>query len=166
MIFEIFMTPDFSENESIGQRGGQDRRLSRWPSWKWFLFGGRRVHIRREEDRKQIRFLDRYPATIFGPAILIIFLSVLDAFLTVFLLNHGAVEVNPVMNFCLEKGPVFFIVIKYLFTSLAVVLLVVFNHTFLHNARINTRVIVPLVIGIFSAVIVWEIYLIIFHMTG
>jgi len=158
------MSHDFLENESVGQRKGEDRRVNHWPSLKWFLFGGRRAHIRREEDRKQIRFLDRYPATIFGPAILIISLSVLDAILTIYLLSHGAVEVNPVMNFCLQKGPTFFIIIKYFITSLAVVLLVIFNHTFLHNARINTRVIVPFIICIFSAVVVWELYLIIGHM--
>ena len=154
------MTSDLSKNESSKQRRGGDRRVNRWPSLKHLLFGGRRVNIRREEDRKQIRFLDHYPATIFGPALLIIFLSVLDAFLTLFLLSHGAVEVNPVMNFCLAHGPIFFMVTKYLFTSIAVILLVVFNHTFLHYARINSRVIIPFVISIFSAVIFWEIYLI------
>ena len=157
------MTSKVSKTEIPGQRQVKDRRQKRWPSLRWFLFGGRRVHIRREEERKQIRFLDHYPATIFGPAVLIIFLSVLDAFLTLFLVHHGAVEVNPVMNFCLGKGPLFFMVTKYLFTCLAVILLVVFNHTFLHYARIKTRVIIPFVISVFSAVVLWEIYLILRH---
>ncbi len=157
------MTSNFSKNDSLGPRQGEDRRLKHWPSLRRFLFGGRRAQVRRDEDRKQIRFLDRYPATIFGPALLILFLSVLDAFLTLFLVNHGAVEINPVMNFCLSHGPVFFMVTKYLFTALAVILLVVFNHTFLHNAKINTRIIVPFVISVFAAVVLWEIYLICRH---
>jgi hypothetical protein len=138
----------------------EDRRARRLPPLKIFLFGGRRVQVRREEDRKQVRFLDCYPETIFVPALLILILSVADAFLTVFLLGHGAIEVNPVMNFCLQKGPVFFLLVKYFFTALAVVLLVLFNHTFLRHARINTGILMPVAIGIFAAVILWEIFLI------
>lgn len=155
------MTLDSTENKDVCLRQRKDRREKHMPSLKRLLFGGRRAHIRRTEDRKYIRFLDRYPETILGPALLIMLLSVTDAFFTVFLLGHGAIEVNPVMNFCLEKGPAFFLIVKYLFTALAVVLLVVFNHTFLHNARINTKVLMPFVIIIFSAVIIWEVYLIV-----
>lgn len=158
------MNSNLSKNQDSELRYSKDRRLKRFPSLKWLLFGGRRSQVRREGERKEIRFLDRYPATIFVQATVIILLSVIDAFLTLFLITHGAIEINPIMNFSLRQGPLFFMLSKYLLTSLGVILLVVFSHTFLHYARINTRVIIPFAISIFSAVILWEIYLIWRHL--
>jgi len=55
----------------------------------------------------------------------IIFLSLLDALLTLYLIEEGSNELNPVMDYFLNKGPLIFTLAKYLLTSVAVVIFVI-----------------------------------------
>jgi hypothetical protein len=50
-------------------------------------------------------------------------LEVLDAGLTLFLLQHGAVELNPLLHSILSYGPVWFVLYKLGLSGLCVVLL-------------------------------------------
>jgi len=43
-----------------------------------------------------------------GFFILILMLSIIDGFMTLHHLDHGAHEINPIMSFCLELGQWFF----------------------------------------------------------
>ena len=61
------------------------------------LIYGRREHIRRQEDKHRIFYVDRYNSSLLGLIVVILFLSVLDALLTLFLIENGAFEVNPIM---------------------------------------------------------------------
>ena len=51
--------------------------------------GGRRGKIRRREDRRKWSYVDRYQQSLFGVIVIILFLSVIDAILTLVLINHG-----------------------------------------------------------------------------
>ena len=145
------------------QRSGKDRRRNRMPKLKYLLFSGRRESARRAEDKRQIHFFDRYNTRLFAAIMLILFLSILDALLTLYLIENGSNELNPVMAYFLKFGSVTFVVAKYLLTSAGVVILLICKNVFLTKANIYTHSIFSYIIFAFSSVVVWEIYLILFN---
>ncbi len=81
-------------------------------------------------------------------------LSCIDAWLTLALLEKGAVvEANPFMDFFLNYGILPFSLIKFVVTAVALLVLCV-----LKNVRI-TRIALPIAINIYLAVIIYEIYI-------
>ena len=91
--------------------------------------------------------------------IIVLLLSIGDAMMTLFLIDHGAIELNPVMAFFLSFGAVPFFTAKYLFTSMSVVTIVVLNYVFIRHLRIVTRDLLHYFALGFTLVIVWEFVL-------
>lgn len=150
----------------VDRRSGKDRRRTDRRGLRLYFKGGMRENIRRKEERNKIFFADRYSQYIFGAIVLILFLSVADALLTLFLIGHGATEINPVMAFYLNIGPYAFLTVKYLLTSLSVILLLICQNVFLRTIKIYTRSIFYLIIATFASVVIWECYLIFDVLTG
>ena len=145
------------------QRSGEDRRQRRIPKLKYLLFGGKRENARRAADKSKIHFFDRYNTRLFAAIIIILFLSILDALLTLYLIDNGSNELNPVMAYFLKFGPMTFVIAKYMLTSAGVVILLICKNVFLTKANIYTHSIFSYVIVVFSMVVVWQIYLILFN---
>ena len=147
-------------NKYIGpeRRGGEDRRLGRKAWLPPLKTEGRRVHVRRRSDRKRIFPLDRYGASIFALIMAILLLSLTDAMLTLILLNHGAVELNPVMAFYIDLGPEAFLITKYLLTALPLVFMLFFKD-WLSRRFAMGHLLMPAVAGVFGSIILWELYL-------
>lgn len=104
------------------RRRASDRRTL---SWRTFFFGSltpRRRANRRGEPGEGL--LDWYEPHLLFMAIMILLMSVTDAFLTLQLIDRGASEVNPVMAFLLERTPQLFITAKMLLTGVGIVVLV------------------------------------------
>jgi len=57
-------------------------------------------------------------------ALLILFLSITDAFLTLTLMMHGATEANPVLAYVLEAFPKSFATVKLALTGMGILVLV------------------------------------------
>jgi hypothetical protein len=127
---------------------------------RYFLFGGRRAGGRREEDRRRVQYVDRYHHAHLSVIVLILFFSVLDAFLTLFLIDHGAIEVNPIMAYYLEVGPYAFLSVKYGLTSIGLILLLLFSNFVLRPVRVRASVLFYPLLAIFVGVVSWQIYLI------
>lgn len=112
------------------KRTVHDRRGQSTP----FLSGqknscGRRRTIRRKEDTRKHIFIDNYGLPLFIILLLLLLLSMTDAYLTLILVKtYNATELNPIMAFYLEHGSITFFTQKFLFTSLAVFIFCVFNH--------------------------------------
>ncbi len=64
------------------------------------------------------------------------------------------------MAYFLEHGPVPFIIAKYILTSFGVVVLLICKNIFLNRINMHTHSVFSYVIFAFSAVIVWELFLI------
>jgi hypothetical protein len=141
------------------QLRGADRRQRILPPLRYLFYQGRRRQIRRQADHHRILLLDHYSSTLFATMVLILAFSVMDAYLTLWLVDRGATELNPVMAYFLTHGPAVFIGAKYLFTSLSVVILVLFSHVFLCRVGIYIRSIITSILMLFSSVIAWEVYL-------
>jgi hypothetical protein len=140
------------------RRGRAERRHRVW----WSVFYGnfrprRRTPSRRDGDF-HYRPLDWHSAHLLAVAIGILLLCVLDAFLTLVLLERGAAEVNPVMALLVERHVTAFAGLKMSMTSLSIVFMV-----FLSRYRFMRLLPVAWVLyGVLIAyvsLIAWEIYL-------
>ena len=142
------------------KRSGVDRRRKNHFNMRSLLFGGKRENIRRYEDRQRAFLLDQYHQSLFGVIVFILFLSVVDAILTLFLINHGAIEVNPIMAFYLDFGPYTFLSVKYGLTSVGLLILLVFKNIFLRSMRVETGTFLYVILAAFLGVVSWQIFLI------
>ena len=116
------------------------------------FFGGRRRTIRREEDKKKHIFVDHYGLRLFMTLLLLLILSMLDAYLNLGLVKaNNATELNPIMALYLEQGSVTFFLEKFFFTSAAVFIFCVFNHFSI------TRISLALAIIIYLGVVFYEV---------
>ena len=144
------------------KRRGVDRRTNNKARLKYLLFNGRRERFRRDEDKGTAFIFDRYNQKLFLAITTILILSILDAALTLVVIQRGAKELNPVMAYFLEHGTLTFIVAKYVLTSIGVLILLIFKNVFLTKLKIYTHSLFPCVIFVFFLVIAWELFLIYF----
>ena len=142
------------------QRSGRDRRQRVFPPLRFLVAGGRRRGVRRSQDLHRIVILDRYSPKLFISVVGILFLSLIDGLLTLYLIEHGSAEINPVMDFFLKKGPFIFAAAKYVLTSVAVVIFVVVANCVLPRSNFRAQKLFPYALLAFSSVIVWEIMLV------
>jgi hypothetical protein len=142
------------------RRSGIDRRWRSQFNRRGLFSGGRRENGRRYTDRQKAFLADRYHQSLFGIIVLILLLSVADAVLTVLLISHGAVEINPVMAFYLDVGPYTFLFVKYALTSVGLLILLVCRNRFLNSMGITAGAFIYVALAAFMSVVSWEIYLI------
>jgi hypothetical protein len=91
-------------------------------------------------------------------AIVILLLSMADAFLTLTLLLHGAEEVNPVMRFLIERTPRLFALTKMALTGAGIVVLVALARARLFRIFRISNIIHWCMLG-YVALIVYEAWL-------
>ena len=109
--------------ETIIDRTDSDRRDL---SWRTLIFGylrSRRRTTRRASEGTPI-FTDYHHPWLFFLATGIMMLSCFDAFLTLQLLDRGAIEMNPVMAAVINQGTLAFAVTKMLLTRIGILALV------------------------------------------
>ena len=144
------------------KRSGKDRRVRKLPMVKYIFLPGRRHQARRHEDGSKFFFFDRYSSKLFAAIVLILLLSILDALLTLYLIGHGFLEINPVMAYFLKLGPFVFMGAKYFLTSIGVVILLIYKNVFLSKPNFHVELLFSYIIVAFSTVILWELYLVLF----
>ena len=116
--------------------------------------------IRRQEDRERQFFVDQYSPILFVPIVAILFMCVLDALLTLFLLNHGAYEINPIMAYLLNIGPYAFYTTKYAITIIATLGLLMFRGILIQKFNLSVHLLLYFVAGLYCVVVAWELYLV------
>lgn len=112
--------PHFSHE----RRARADRRHRVWWSVWYGSFNPRRRTPPRRQDDSRFHSLDWHSSHLLAVAIGILLLSVLDAFLTMLLLQGGANEVNPVMAALIYRSVAMFAALKMGMTGLGVLLMV------------------------------------------
>ena len=112
----------------VSERSGYDRRTKSGFNIRSFFLGGKRQKIRRHEDERRIFYVDQYSPWLFFIIVSILFLCVLDALLTLFLLDQGTYGINPVMAYFLNFGPFVFFTAKYSLTIIAILCLLLFRN--------------------------------------
>ena len=111
-----------TDDRAIEQRNS-DRRDYSLQTLLGTLFVNRRRSLRRQEDLLN-SYIDWYGPVPLIATLLIILLCCLDAFLTLILMNHGAVELNIFMDWLIQRDIHAFTVTKLAVTSIALVVLV------------------------------------------
>ena len=142
------------------RRSGLERRKSSSLNFRSLIDGGNRINIRRQEDRKRIFFVDQYSPKLFIAIVVVLFLCVIDALLTLLLIGHGAHETNPILAYLLDVGPYTFFIPKYVITISAILGLVIFRNTGISRFNINPHLLLIFIAGLYSIVVAWQLYLI------
>ncbi len=140
------------------KRSGPDRRKRPTSPLSWSSLRGRRRFVRRKEERNIPHYVDRYEGSLTFIVIAIMILTLLDAFFTLILINHGARELNPIMGFLLSKGEWTFLLGKYLLTALCITILIIHKNFFIFQQKIRLKDILYCLFTLYLFLIVYEIY--------
>jgi hypothetical protein len=145
---------------SFERRSGYDRRHRKLGILSKYWFTGRREAVRREEDKQREYKVDRHSSKTLAVILLIVMLSIIDAILTLHLVDRGATELNPVMDYYLDHGPLAFFWVKYMLTSTALILILTNKTAHLFNTRFQVKILFIVFLIPFVLVIQWELYLV------
>lgn len=119
------------------ERRDSDRRHRRSWGSRHFWLGGRRFGPRRA-DESGGWYTDVYGPGVAANVVIVMTGCVMDALLTLSLLEKGAVEVNPLMALALLFGVRQFVLLKVVLTGLCLLLLTV-HHRFLLYRRLRVH---------------------------
>jgi hypothetical protein len=106
------------------ERRDRERRRRVWWSVCYGSFNPRRRSPPRRRGDSGVHFLDWHSAHLLAVSIGILLLCVVDAFLTLNLLQRGAVEVNPFMAGLIHRNVAMFAALKMAMTSVGIILMV------------------------------------------
>ena len=141
------------------KRGSNDRRTKGTSPLSLHSLFGSRKNVRRQEDRDIYYYIDRYSLGAILTVNITLILSVADAFLTLRLVSLGAREINPVMDFFLQYGPLTFLFVKYVLTAISVIWLLVHKNYCLFGKFSVNHILIAIPI-IYAFVIIYELILI------
>ena len=144
---------------SFERRSGYDRRYRQLGILSKYWLTGKRAAVRREEDKQRAYRIDRHSPKTLAVILLIVILSVIDAILTLNLVDRGATELNPIMDYYLGHGPLTFFWVKYMLTSAALIIVLTNKTACLFNTRFQVKVLFVVFLVPFVLVIQWELYL-------
>jgi hypothetical protein len=152
------MNPDSSiPDDESAERRRQDRRRFTLRSLFGALFTLRRRRPRRKGDQLNA-YIDWYEPWPLMASVVIILLSSLDAFLTLILLNHGAVELNILMDWLIRMDIRTFAAVKLAVTGLALIILVLHFNFRLYKV-LPVRYLIYALMPIYAFLIAHEISL-------
>lgn len=113
-----------------------DRRTHSWRTLVGSLIHRRRVTPRRTVDGEGAHYVDRHEPRLFFVAVGALLLCVADAFFTLTLLEfYGSYELNPVMDYFIQKDFHQFFYVKFGLTAFGIMFLVMHK-----NFRIMNRI--------------------------
>jgi hypothetical protein len=139
--------------EGADKRNFIDRRKEPTPALSRYTFLGRRRSFRRKADRQIGGYVDCYSSTLFLFLVSIIGLNVLDAFLTMLILEVGGCEVNPFVRSVMDLYGEKFWVWKYALVSFSILLLC------LHSKFKRVKAIIVGISYVYFIVVLYQVYL-------
>ena len=145
-----------AEDRAIEQRR-DDRRRTGVNTLLGALFQQRRRLIRRGDDKINT-YIDWYDHWQLATTLTLILLCSADAFLTIILLDHGAVELNVLMAWLIDKDIQIFTLVKLSMTGLALIILVMHINFRIYRV-VSVRYLMYALIPAYSLLIAHEIKL-------
>jgi hypothetical protein len=141
------------------RRADRDRRQTPTGPWSAFPPAGGRMASRRAQEHRQPYFVDRFSSAMFIAVVLLIVASVVDAVLTIQLIDAGAVETNPLMAHLLDHGILPFVIGKYVLTVAGLPLLLIFKNYYLFDTRVRVGHLIPMALVTYLALIGYQLAL-------
>lgn len=126
------------------------RRVKTFPPLKHLIFG-RRKTVRRASDSKGQFYTDDCRPLLATLIIFIIIMSIIDYGFTLIHLDRDAVELNPLLAMAIEVSDGYFFLLKYLITSLGLIILYLYKDFF------PTHKVALFIYVIYSGVILYHI---------
>jgi hypothetical protein len=141
------------------ERRDRERRRRVWWSVCYGNFNPRRRSPPRRLGDSGVHFLDWHSAHLLAVSIGILLLCVVDAFLTLILLQTGAVEVNPFMAGLIYRSVAMFAALKMAMTSVGIILMVcVARYRFMRLLQVEWGLYGVLIA--YASLILYEVWLI------
>ncbi len=139
--------------DGFDQRTIKDRRKEPTPGLSRYTFFGRRKTIRRKSERQRGGYVDRYTSSLFFFLVAIVGLNILDAFLTLLILDLRGWEANPVVRSVISLYGIKFWIWKFSIVSVSLVLLC------LHSKFKLVRELIVAVCCLYVIIVAYQIFL-------
>ena len=134
-----------------------DRRTTSLATLHGTLFKSRRRQSRRQQDQFN-KYLDWHGYKPLIASLIVILLCFADAFLTTILLGKGAVEVNILMDWLIQRDIQTFTIVKMAITGVALLVLVMHSNFVIYK-YITVRYVIYALVPIYVLLILHEINL-------
>ncbi len=115
-------------NPSPENRAYPERRLKPTPVFSRYTLWGRRSHFRRRDDQVRGGYVDRYSSGLLLLLLVLLALNIVDAVLTIFILDCGGREANPFMRVLIDQCGNEFWIWKFLIVAVALLFLCLHAH--------------------------------------
>lgn len=153
------MAGEYAPSTFVERRSGRERRSRPTSPFTLRSLYGSRRYGRRKEDRALHYYVDRYGIRSVTVLVVSLVLCLADAFMTIHLLSLGAQELNPVMDFFIQMGPVPFLLVKYSVTGIALIWLLIHKNYPLMGGRFTGKGLLMGVPVIYALLVVYELFL-------
>jgi hypothetical protein len=148
------MSYDFLEDWN--RRGPQDRRRQPTGPLDALRLKGRRIAIRREEERVNAHFVDRFDAVTLALVVSLLVMTLADGILTLDLLDADCEELNPFMAHLIERGPLAFLLGKYILTAVGLPFVVVYKNYPMFGTRFRVGFLLPVFVGLYLVLLSYQ----------
>lgn len=147
-------------SDFVERRSGVDRRRKPTSPFSLSSLFGSRRYGRRKEDRLIYYYVDRYGWRSISAVLTSLLLCLTDAFMTLHLLSRGAQELNPVMDYFINIGPIHFLAVKYAITGVALTWLLIHKDYPLFKGRIKGKNLLLPVPVLYALLVAYELFLV------
>lgn len=140
-------------------RRANDRRRRPTSPLDALRLNGRRRRPRRDEERRQPFFVDRFDASTLAMIVTLLGLTLVDGVLTLELIDLNSEEANPIMAHLLDRGDLVFLMGKYAMTAAGLPFLVVYQHYTLFRTRFRVGWLLPIFIAMYFVLLFHQLNL-------
>jgi hypothetical protein len=150
---------DVPDAGNVDRRTPTDRRELPTDAWGALPPAGHRMVNRRTREHRQRYFVDRFSPAMFVVVLMLLTASIVDAILTIQLIQAGAEEINPVMDRLLDHGILAFVLGKYALTVTGLPLLLIFKNFYLFGTRFRVGYLIPAIVVLYGVLIGYQLLL-------
>ena len=150
---------DVPAESDIDQRTPSDRRQTPTSPWAAFPPAGQRMACRRASEHGRPYFVDRFSSAMFVVIVMLMIASIVDAILTIQLIDAGAREINPLMDRLLDYGILPFLLGKYMLTVAGLPLLLIFKNHYLFGTPVRVGYLIPMAVAMYLVLIGYQLAL-------
>ena len=119
--------------------------------------------VKRNRGANMQKGMALHDSKTFAIILLIISLSILDAFFTLEIISLGGRETNPIMCYYLKHGSLVFFAVKYLLTCASILLVLALKERFGARFTVPVKTFLAFQVIALGIVVQWEVYLIYFQ---
>jgi hypothetical protein len=114
------------------------------------------MRVRRSEELVGTFFTDRFDAITLAMVVTLLGLTIVDGMLTLELLDFNSEEMNPFMDHLLKRGPLVFVLGKYVLTAVGLPFIVLYKNYRMFGTRFRVGYLLPVFIGLYLVLVAYQ----------